>query len=494
MSDEDKLIHLYTDLFGLAPASVTQLAGAGSNRRYFRIISAEGSDIAPSLIGTVGTDAAENRSFIALARHFRQQGLPVPEIFAVSDDAMHYLQEDLGDISLFSMVKSHACTGGFDTAIIDVMGKTIEMLADVQYKGAKGLDWNHCSPKAMDGRMIRWDLNYFKYCFLKQVNSVFSESMLEDEFDKLYETLVHYAMTATTFMVRDFQSRNIMMRANTPYLIDFQGGRRGPAEYDVASFLWQAKAEIPEHIRNLMIDRYVGKVASMNPAFDESEFRRALPYFVLFRIMQTLGAYGYRGLSEGKPHFIASIPHAVSNLKSHIATSGLSKEFPYLAHIADGLSSNRVITDATYLSSIPSFAGLTVTVTSFSYKKGIPVDLSGNGGGFAFDCRGVHNPGRYEQYKALTGRDEAVKTFLEENGEIYSFLNNAWGLVDASVSRYLERGFQSLCVNFGCTGGRHRSVYSADATARHIAATYPQARIVLYHREQGILEIIQPSA
>ena len=247
----------------------------------------------------------------------------------------------------------------------------------------------------------------------------------------MHDLLLKHAKRATTFMVRDFQSRNIMLaNGSVPYLIDFQGGRRGPVEYDVASFLWQAKAGIPKAVRDAVIDSYVKSARFINPAFDEATFRGVLPYFVLFRILQTLGAYGYRGISEGKSHFMASIPLALANLETHLAEYGLDKEFPYISDLAAMLRSTPVIQEVADRLNVAEYDGLTVTVTSFSYKKGFPADFSGNGGGFVFDCRAVHNPGRYDQYKILTGRDAAVKSFLEEDGEITTFLkmHGGWSM------------------------------------------------------------------
>lgn len=493
MSAEDKAIGMYTELFGFAPAAVTKLAGAGSNRHYFRLTPPENVCAVPTVIATIGTDIAENHAFVALARHFATKKLPVPEIYSVAPDGMSYLQQDLGDKSLFSFLSRGTSSGVFDGETSGLLHASMRMLAEVQNFGAEELDWKLCCQQAMDGRMIRWDLNYFKYCFLKQVLPEFSESQLEDEFNRLYEKLLHRAQNADTFMIRDFQSRNVMIAGGIPFLIDFQGGRRGPVEYDVASFLWQAKAGIPAAVRNELIDSYVKHSIALNPDFDETAFRRYLPYFVLFRILQTLGAYGYRGLSEGKPHFLTSIPSALSNLETHMSDCGMAQEFPYLTELARQLPASPRIRETFMRMSVNPFNGLTVTVASFSYKKGIPVDFSGNGGGFVFDCRAVHNPGRYEQYKPLTGRDKAVKDFLENDGEIASFLEHAWSLVDASVNRYIKRAFDSLAVNFGCTGGRHRSVYSAEATARHIAECFPQVRVILCHREQGIFEVIPPS-
>lgn len=493
MTTEETLSQLYTNVFGVVPEKVLTLAGAGSNRCYYRLTSMNHLGEEVSAIGTIGTNVDENRAFVALSNHFVQSGLSVPRVYAVAEDYTAYIQEDLGDVSLFDAIAQGRSTGEFSEDEVCLLERSIRMMVKLHGVGADAIDWDWCYPeKAMDGNMIKFDLNYFKYCFLKLIGIDFSESTLELELSKLYESLAECAQCANGFMARDFQSRNVMMRDGEPYLIDFQGGRRGPVEYDVASFLWQARASLPQRVREHLIDVYIKEARVVISSFDESGFRDNLPKFVLFRMLQTLGAYGLRGIHEKKPHFLSSIPKALNNLAQHLNVSGLSNDFPYLTEICGRLLCDANVMKLKRQIEIPSFEGLTVTVASFSYKKGIPADLSGNGGGFAFDCRAVHNPGRYDEYKTLTGRDEAVKKFLEDDGEILTFLSHVYGLVDSSVSRYLKRGFKSLCVNFGCTGGQHRSVYSAEATARYIADRFPQVRVVLMHREQNILEIINP--
>lgn len=479
---------LYKEHFGTAPDSLVMIAGAGSNRMYFRVHS-QGQR---SVIATFGTDATENRSFIYLARHFASLGLPVPEILAVSRDDMTYLQTDLGDVSLFNAIAQSRQAGSFSVEDVGMLRDSLAMLARVQFIGSRGIDFNRCFPSpAMDDDMILSDLNYFKYCFLKTSGTEFDENRLASEFDRLHEVLSKRAATARQFMVRDFQSRNVMLADGAPFLIDFQGGRRGPVEYDVASFLWQAKANIPAHLRKELVDDYISFVkASFGDEFDENGFRDSLPYFVLFRMLQTLGAYGFRGLTERKPHFISSIPSAVRNLATWLKDSGLDCVFPYITSVVSGLEQSALVSQISALNSVPELEGrLTVTVSSFSYKKGVPIDLSGNGGGFAFDCRAIHNPGRYDEYKPLTGRDVPVIQFIESNNEAADFLSAAAKMVDASVRRYSERDFTSLSVAFGCTGGRHRSVYCAEHMAHHIAECFPEVRVVLWHREQGIMEI-----
>ncbi len=494
MSADNILAQLYEQYYGSAPAEITLLAGAGSHRKYYRLSGDDENGRAITVIGTIGTDTAENEAFIALTDYFTTKRLPVPTVLCVSDDRMAYLQTDCGDLSLFEAISHGRATGVFSAEEVALLTAAIRVLPELQFRGGAGLDFSVCYPsESLDSRTIVGDLHYFKYDFLKPSGLEFSEQRLDDELEKLAKLLHGYCGENSGFMVRDFQSRNVMICNGKPYVIDYQGGRRGPAAYDVASFLWQAKANIPDALKQQLINEYIAAATEVNSGFDADRFRTSLPYFVLFRMLQTLGAYGFRGMIEGKPHFIQSITPALSHLQHHLSQPELAQAFPYLLELASQLPLTDKVSAVSALAEIPSFDGLTVTVSSFSYKKGLPVDLSGNGGGFDFDCRAIHNPGRYEQYKQLTGRDEPVRKFLEDDGEILEFLGHVEALVDASVTRYLRRGFTALSVNFGCTGGQHRSVYSAEAVAHHIREKYPQVRVVLYHREQKILQVYQPS-
>lgn len=487
----EELRDLYVRHFGEEPHTVKRLAGAGSNRAYYRLEGPKGT-----AIGTVGTVLAENKAFITLSRHFAGKGLAVPSILEVSADGMCYLQDDLGDVSLFGAIQSSRESGQYSPAHLGLMAESLKMIASIQTSGAEGLDFGVCYPEPeMNERMIRWDLNYFKYDFLKILGIEIDELSLEREFDAMATRLSTRCRSAETFMARDFQSRNVMLaEGEKPYLIDFQGGRRGPMEYDVASFLWQARASLSPQNRRDLVEVYICEMLRLiGERFDEAAFRQSLPLMVVFRMLQILGAYGLRGLSQRRPHFLASIPAALRNLADYLDESRLGAEFPYLRRLADECQQAREVRDLSMITSVKPMEGvLTVTVSSFSFKRGVPVDLSGNGGGFVFDCRAVHNPGRYDRYKPLTGRDPEVKDFIEENGEILPFLENAEALVKAAVARYLERGFTSLCVCFGCTGGRHRSVYSADSMARLLRKLFPQIRVVVWHREQEILEEYKP--
>ena len=343
------------------------------------------------------------------------------------------------------------------------------------------MDFSKCYPAAeFDTRSIMWDLNYFKYCFLKATGLEFSEDRLEDDFQALAEVLMR--SKSSTFMYRDFQSRNVMIKDGQPWFIDFQGGRKGPYFYDVASFLWQAKANFPDGLRHELIKEYIDALKKYKPV-DEEYFLEQLRHFVLFRTLQVLGAYGYRGYFEKKPHFLQSVPFALANLRAILDKPFV--EYPYLDSML------RQLVDMKQFSDELQKRTLTVKVMSFAYKKGIPNDTSGNGGGFVFDCRAVNNPGKYERYKPFTGLDKEVIKFLEDDGEITTFLDHCRALVDASVRRYIDRGFSNLMVCFGCTGGQHRSVYCAQHMAEHIHSLF-NVKVELFHREQNIEQLFKP--
>lgn len=464
-----RLYHLYT---GSEAQDITELPSSGSNRRYFRLNGT------PTLIGVSGTSVEENKAFIYMAAHFRKKGLLVPEVYACSEDNSLYLQEDLGDTLLFHAIEKGRKSSVFDEGERTLLHKTITLLPSIQFAGADGFDFSHCYPQPeFNQRSILWDLNYFKYCFLKATGMEFQEDRLEDDFQKMSDVLLRNS--SATFMYRDFQSRNVMVKNGEPWFIDFQGGRKGPFYYDVASFLWQAKAKYPEELRNELLNDYIQALRKYIPV-DESYFYSQLRHFVLFRTLQVLGAYGFRGYFEKKPHFIQSVPFAIDNLRQLLRTD--YPEYPYLCAVL------RQLTGLKQFSDDMQKRMLEVKIVSFAYKKGIPNDPTGNGGGFVFDCRAINNPGKYERYNHFTGLDEPVIRFLEDDGEITHFLEHAYTLVDASVKRYLDRGFTNLMVCFGCTGGQHRSVYSAQHLAEHLNAKYG-VKVHLVHREQNIEQI-----
>ena len=415
-----------------------------------------------------------------MSAHFREKGLPVPQVFIQSDDCRFYLQEDLGDTLLFDAIEKGRKSCVFDEEEKRLLHKTIRLLPTIQFVGADGFDFSQCYPQAeFNQRSILWDLNYFKYCFLKATGMEFQEDRLEDDFQKMADVLLRNS--SATFMYRDFQSRNVMIKNGEPWLIDFQGGRKGPVYYDVASFLWQAKAKYPEELRQELLHEYMDALRQYIPV-DERYFMSQLRHFVLFRTLQVLGAYGFRGYFEKKPHFIQSVPFAIENLRQLLKED--YPEYPYLSHVL------RKLTELKQFSDDLKKRTLEVRIVSFAYKKGIPNDPTGNGGGFVFDCRAINNPGKYERYNHFTGLDEPVIRFLEEDGEITHFLEHVFTIVDASVKRYMDRGFTNLMICFGCTGGQHRSVYSAQHLAEHLNQKFG-VKIHLTHREQNIEQIFE---
>jgi aminoglycoside/choline kinase family phosphotransferase len=470
MTELEKLFEQYTNE---KPLKITELSAAGSNRKYFRMTGET-----RTLIGVEGTSEEENKAFIAMSKHFAVLDLPVPNVLAQSADCRFYIQNDLGDVLLFDFMAEGRKTGVYSEYEKEILRKTMRLLPAFQVKGAEGFDFSVCYPQPeFNERSVFWDLNYFKYNFLKTTGVDFQENLLEDDFARMADVLLKAG--TETFMYRDFQSRNVMIKDGEPYFIDFQGGRKGPLAYDVASFLWQAKAGYPTELREELVKVYLAALKELM-SVDEKVFRWQLNHFVLFRTLQVLGAYGFRGYFEKKPHFLQSIPFAIDNLK--VLLKNDYSEYSYLVKVLKKITTSEQFVPKT------EHKNLVVKVYSFSYRIGIPEDTSGNGGGFVFDCRAIHNPGKYPEYATLTGLDKSVQDFIETDGEILSFLENAYQLVDNSVERYLKRGFKDLMISFGCTGGQHRSVYSAQKMAEHISEKFG-VEVELFHREQKVKTI-----
>ena len=468
----EKLKDLYIKTYGSEPLSVVRLTGDGSNRVYYRI-----SGVVP-VMGVVGTSMEENRAFIALSKAFKASGVAAPVVLAVSDDGFRYLQEDLGDATLYGAMAAARENGTFEAEDMACLRSVIAELPRIQFGVSRNFDFSLCYPVSdFNERTVMWDLNYFKYCFLKGVGVEFNENRLEDEFVKLTAMLL--SDNDNVFLYRDFQSRNVMLKDGEPYFIDFQGGRRGPIYYDIASFVGQARAKYTDAAVESMVEAYLAALDQYK-SVDREHFMKMLRLFRVFRLLQNLGTYGYRGLFERKKAFVESIPAALEQLSQLLAQVG---GFEYIHSLIDEIAA------------LPMFVRddskeLTVDVMSFSYKRGIPDDISGNGGGFVFDCRAIHNPGRYEPYKKLTGMDEPVIRFLETESNIAEFLENAYALVDNMVDTYKKRGFTHVQVCCGCTGGQHRSVYSAEHIARHVADKFG-VRVVVTHKMQGVHYVIE---
>lgn len=460
----------------LGEAAVTLLPQAGSPRRYARLTM----PVSSSLIATYSSNREENEAFVYLAECLKRGGVNVPGVTAVSPDGELYIQTDLGDLSLYDALSQARADGSYSADDMELLFATMRGLAQIHWHASELIDFSRCYPVSEMGRReMMWDLNYFKYCYLRPLLADLDEPGLEADFERLAENVGHAMQTQprATFICRDCQSRNVMVTPQGPAFIDFQGGRRGPFLYDLASFIWQARAAYPDEVRRAMLSCYFRKARLLCPDIDEEAALASLGDILLLRRLQTLGAYGFRGNFERKPQFLTSAPAVAAAILDDAA---LVSRYPAIAKAIES-----VIRSESADSGGESPEGLTVTVSSFSYRKGYPADLSGNGGGFIFDCRALHNPGRYDQYKPLTGMDAPVIEFLEKQGEVEPFIAHAEALVDAAVNKYLSRGFTSLSVGFGCTGGRHRSVYSAERMARHLAGR-GDLSVHLIHREQGV--------
>lgn len=462
--------HVYNESLG----SIELMPQSGSSRKYYRL-----TNVHRSVIGTYNADHRENIAFLGFSRHFHKMGLNVPEIIAESLKNNVYLQEDLGNTSLFDYLNEKRKKDSFPKEAIDLYKKVLEKLAVFQFKAHQGLDYSIAYPRyAFDKQSMLWDLNYFKHYFVRLSGVSFYEQDLEDDFN----TLIHFLKEAQPqyFLYRDFQSRNIMLRKDEIFFIDYQGGRRGALQYDVASLLFDAKAAIPHDIRAELLDYYITQ-CQKHFKLDKKEFLKYYPGFVLIRIMQAFGAYGYRGFFERKQHFLQSIPPAVKNLQWILENFKLPVELPTLNKVFEQIIKSPNLKELEFEES----SGLTVLINSFSYKRNIPLDNSGNGGGFVFDCRFLPNPGRIPEFKDLNGRDKEIIAYLENKPETHAFFHACIQMVEAAIENYLERDFTHLMISFGCTGGQHRSVYFADRLFIHLNKKYP-ARLKLRHIEQEI--------
>jgi len=473
MSKEKLLINLFERWAGEKAEEIYMLPRSGSYREYYRLKST-----GKSALGVYNEDFKENKAFISFTNHFYKNGINVPEIYAEDLSAHIYLQQDLGDTTLFSYLNNHREGSELPSELVALYKKIVSDLPEIQVKAGTSLDYSVCYPRAsFDEQSMHWDLNYFKYYFLKLAKIPFDEQELEDDFREFSEYLLQE--DRDYFLYRDFQSRNIMICNNEPYYIDYQGGRKGALQYDLASLLYDAKADLPQQLRNELLEIYLTKLAQIKK-IDKARFRQFYQGYVLIRIMQAMGAYGFRGFYEKKTHFLQSIPYALDNLSFILDNYDLPIEIPHLRKVLG------LLVDAPKLRQYRDFSvsshGLQISITSFSFKKGLPVDESGNGGGFVFDCRGIHNPGRYEEYKQMSGKETPVIEFLKDNSQIEEFLNHVFEVVDLTIDNYITRNFSHLMVNFGCTGGQHRSVFSAEALAAHLKEKY-NLKIKLKHRE-----------
>jgi UPF0042 nucleotide-binding protein len=463
---------LYRSWKGEDPLEVDVLPQSGSERRYFRLRGA-----GTSVIGTYGANIRENETFHYFTQHFKERKLAVPQILAFSDDKQFYLQEDLGDVSLLNRLEK----GGFNDEVYNLFKKSLHALAELQIKGDERLDYARClTNKEFGKEAIMADLLYFKYYFLDALRRPYDKQQLINDFEALSTYLTHTEYKF--FMFRDFQSRNIMVDASNDsvHFIDYQGGMKGAPQYDVASMLWQARANLPDDWKSRLLEDYMDSFEQVSGhPLDRNVFRSQYNGYVLIRLLQVLGAYGFRGLFERKAQFLTSIPLALKNLKEFFDNQRLGITVPEFRRVLDICVADDVIQQFTPTQATAD-TPLVVKICSFSYRKGWPADDSGNGGGFVFDCRGILNPGRIFSMKTKTGRDKEVMDYLEQQTKMADFLNSVFDIVDITVEEYIKRDFESLMVSFGCTGGQHRSVYAADALARHLKNKF-KVKVQLQH-------------
>jgi aminoglycoside/choline kinase family phosphotransferase len=454
------------------PESVTisELPSSGSNRKYFRLSFKQRNPI----LAAFNPDVSENIAWYSFTIHFREKNLPVPEIFAKDNSYQYFLLEDLGNTSLLQIVSQ-----GIHAEVVDLYQKTLDELLRFQVEGIQGLDLDVAFPvREFDRKSILWDLNYFKYYFIKTHDLSFDENKLEADFQRFADVLLQ--ADSNYFMYRDFQARNVMIKDGKPWFIDFQGGRQGPLQYDLVSMLYQAKANLAPRLREKLYTHYLSKLETILPG-KVAEFKKHFPDFIFFRLMQVFGAYGFRGLIQRKGHFLASIPFAIDNLKSLLATYPFAQNYPELTRVFQ-----QMIKLEQYQTQTGKSEKLIVTVNSFSFKKtSYPNDTSENGGGFVFDCRFLPNPGRIVDLRDFNGTQQPVIDYLDNSKEMSQFLENAFEVVRLAVENYIERGFSNLQVNFGCTGGKHRSVYSAERLCEFLKKYSNRVIVIKNHLQKN---------
>lgn len=454
------LNRLFERHFGSPVTRVQPLQGelGGSGRQIIRL-----SGAANTAIGIVYGVREENVAFLEFSRHFRKHGLPVPEIYGEDLDHGVYLEEDLGNTTLYEFLSKNRSGETIAPPVVEAYRKVVEILPRFQVEAGRGLNYKVCYPiGSFDRQSIAWDLNYFKYYFLRLAGVPFNEHALEDDFGRLTDFL----MTASReyFLYRDFQSRNIMLRDGQPLFVDYQGGRKGALQYDIASLLFDAKADLPPELRQELLEHYLDGLARYIK-LDRDAFMKHYYAYVYVRIMQALGAYGFRGFYERKAHFLQSVPYAIKNVRWMLHHTSLPIELPTLMAAFQGMLASEKLRGLDV-----EGGNIALRIFSFSFHQSFPKDDTGNGGGFVFDARSLPNPGREERFKPLTGKDGPVIEYLGLQESVHQFLDSVKALVDASVSSYRQRGFKHLMVSFGCTGGQHRSVYLAEQLAKHFRA------------------------
>jgi len=468
----DVLKQLFEKRFQSPATQVTPLQGqlGASGRNIVRLANDNNT-----AIGILYGVREENVAFLEFSRTFRRHGLPVPRIYEEALEQGAYLEEDLGDLTLYQFLSEHRKSDDISPEVIDAYRKVAAILPRFQVEMRNEVNYKVCYPRgSFDRQSIAWDLNYFKYYFLRLAGIPFSEQALENDFSRLTKFLL--SADREYFLYRDFQSRNVMLVDGNPYFLDYQGGRKGALQYDIASLLFDAKADLPPELRQQLLDHYLDTLETFLPV-DRGVFMHYYYAYVYVRVMQALGAYGFRGFYESKPVFLQSVPYALKNIRWLLHNVTLPVALPSL------MAAFTAMLGSEKLQSIAAESDkLTVRINSFSFHRGLPKDDTGHGGGFVFDARSLPNPGREESFQLLTGKEAAIADYLNQQESVRHFFANVISLVDASVSNYQDRGFKNLSVSFGCTGGRHRSVYLAEQLARHMRARNG-VDVVVRHRD-----------
>lgn len=478
----DKLKTIYSSYAEVALDRISALPLSGSERRYFRFFDKNNK----SILAVYNPNIAENEAYFYFSSILKESAVNVPEILMISLERSHYLIEDLGDNSLLQLLENdRKVEGSISENIINLYKKALKSLAVIQLKVDKKIDYSKCfQSNEFDKKSMLTDCNLFKYWYLYPTQMPFDEIALEKDFEQLCEFL--YNPVAFHFMYRDFQARNIMVKDNEVYFIDFQGGRKGPLQYDLASLLFQAKAQLPEHLRENLLEYYLDCLQK-DIEIDRSQFKKYYYGFVLLRSLQVLGAYGFKGFYQRKEHFLQSIPFALKNLENWLSSAPFPLELTELRRVLTSITKRNSIFPEREIYEQSNQKPLMLHIRSFSYKRGLPEDISeGHGQGYIFDCRIIHNPGRYDTFKAQSGLDRDVIEFLEREGEMHQFLKPVMSILEMAIDKYLNRNFDYLGINFGCTGGQHRSVYAAEHVAAMLREKYSDSvTVLLEHRESA---------
>lgn len=457
---------------GTPPEIITRLPQSGSDRIYFRLTYPE-----DQVIGAYNPSREENDAFVGFSNHFRSKELRVPEIYVYYPEQNIYFLEDLGDINLFTWLAQRSDEERFNEETEALFMTIAADLVRIQTEGVRGLNLSLCYPhRSFDRQSIVWDMNYYKYMFLKLISAPFNETRLERDFEALTRFLLDAGQDY--FLFRDFQTANIMIRDGIPWYIDYQGGRLGAPHYDIASLVYDAKAYIPSGLRKKTLDRHLDLFAAATGKPGES-LEKYTGAFVLIRLMQALGAFGFRGLHENKPTFSESIVPAVELMNELLAGDNVKLDLPELKKASEAVPLQRKYRILSHYQQM-----VTINIESFSYVKGKTLNYD-NGGGFVFDCRGLRNPVHVPGLAELTGFDPEVAEFFGNDDEAVAFAGDCSNIIRNSLPMLRRKGVLEINVAFGCIGGQHRSVWCAARVASMLSAM-PGVTVSIRHAELDV--------